>query len=163
MRRKRCSRPSLTEPTSGRCNYDLEWSRNFFYSFSLFLCFPFLFYYPSDSSPATLLAFYREVAPRMEDVFPSVTTKLATKPCKYRCCIQFIRTLLLFERFYFYSFLVVVAELFDVCTSFLLFRATPGFSLHPRPRFGENFQLCSVRRSYRYWIAAFVIGEVDLI
>lgn len=41
MRRKRCSRPSLAEPTSGRCNYDLEWPRNFFILFLFFYAFLF--------------------------------------------------------------------------------------------------------------------------
>lgn len=49
MRRKRCSRPSLKESTSGRCNYDLACYFSFLFPTSIFpllplslpLCFPF--------------------------------------------------------------------------------------------------------------------------
>lgn len=47
MRRKRCSRPSLKESTSGRCNYDLACYFSFlshFYFFPSLSLSPFLFF-----------------------------------------------------------------------------------------------------------------------
>lgn len=87
MRRKRCSRPSLKESTSGRCNYDLACYFSFLFPTSIFpllplslpLCFPFSLLQRGEGT--------RKVVQRKwGNVFSSVTMKLATKPC--RCCIQ---------------------------------------------------------------------------
>lgn len=101
MRRKRCSRPSLKESTSGRCNYDLTCYFSFlshfyffppFSSFLFFRLFLFLSHFSNEG---------RVAQRKWGNVFPSVTMKLATKPC--RCCIQtraLSLSLSLLERFF---------------------------------------------------------------
>lgn len=139
MRRKRCSRPSLKESTSGRCNYDLTCYFSFlshFYFFPPFSSFLFfrLFLFLSHFSNEGRIA-----QRKWGNVFSSVTMKLATKPC--RCCIQTRALSLSLSRCLsvFLSILVGRGEvkLFDVRTT-VFFLLSRSVSFHVDD-FGDEF------------------------
>lgn len=162
MRRKRCSRPSLTEPTSGRCNYDLEWSRNFlfFFSFSTLSLFFIILLTP------LLLPFWRSTARLYREWRMSfrawqrnsrqnlANTVVASSSYELSCCLNVFIFIL------FSSLLQNCLTFAQAFCFFALRRSSLCVHVHVSAKI---FSYVSVRRSYRYWIAAFVIGEVDLI